>query len=715
MSSRVYPLPGAPLLPGVLADALGDEPVSTRVRRTCGLHADARLGMLDASIWHRHPMDYVSLLASEVVQTTRRRWSAVTSLVAPVSAASSTVHELAEQVSPRARNLLLRAPDLSGARTVRSLTVGQLAAVENLGAQLLLEILVTAENLTEGDSRAYAEGLQARSDEPAQHGKPSRAVGRLATQVGRARWSSIVCAGDPRFGDLVRRVDPMATTAGEAALLAAERPVTPGEARRLAHALRELADQVAHSRRLALRDELSAVVEAIIPAASAQRMVISRLGLGDEAAMTLQQAGDRAGVTRERVRQVEKRFRDSVAANPPWTPVLDKTIRSLREQAPGRLSDSWAELRDRGVVDDLLYPKTLVAAARAFGKHTGIVIDPDHDLVLADDVDPELESMIRTRARSLITHWGATTVDEIRAVLENEGHQVPDPLARLLLQRLDGFSWLDEMSGWFWLRTSGRSRLLNQIEKIMSIAGSITISELRDGVGRHHRMKGFRPPREVLAVLCEQTGLYRRDGDTIIGGPDLPDWKDILGTNEATIADVLFRHGPIMRRDELEQRAVDEGQLNRSSFYVYLGYSPILERYAPSVYGLRGAQVSAAQVDSLIPPRARTQVLQDHGWTDNGDIWIAYRVSAAGERSGVVTTPGALKGVVHGDYQLFAEDARTVGTLVVEDSMWGLSPFFRRFGVEQGDYLVIQISLRERRATIHAGAADLLLRFQQGE
>ncbi len=81
----------------------------------------------------------------------------------------------------------------------------------------------------------------------------------------------------------------------------------------------------------------------------------------------------------------------------------------------------------------------------------------------------------------------------------------------------------------------------------------------------------------------------------------------------------------------------------------------------------------------------------------------------------MLTTPGALKGVVHGDFQLFAVDARPVGTLVVEDSMWGLSPFFRRFGVEEADYLVIQISLRERKAIIHAGAADLLLRFQQGE
>jgi hypothetical protein len=481
------------------------------------------------------------------------------------------------------------------------------------------------------------------------------------------------------------------------------------------HALRELESGAAKMRRMSLREELRTVVAAVVPRESGQQMVIDRLGLAGGAAMTLQEVGDRSGVSRERVRQVEKKFRDVVASNPPWTPTLDKTIRSLAAHAPGPLSDVWAELRERGVVDELLDPRALEAAARAFGKQMRLVIDADHDLVLADDVDPNVEPRTRALARSLVTHWGVTTVDEIRASLADEGYAIDEPVARLLLPRINGFSWLDEPNGWFWVRATARNRLLNQIEKIMSVAGAITIGELRDGVGRHHRMKGFRPPREVLAALCEQTGLYRRQDDRIFGGSALPDWKDILGSNEATIVDVLFRYGPIMRRDELEARAVDEGGLNRSSFYVYLGYSPVLARYAPSVYGLRGARVSAAEVDALIPPRARTQVLQDHGWTEGGEIWVAYRVSAAGERSGVLTTPGALKGVIQGDFELLSEDERPVGTLVIEDSMWGLSPFFRRFGVEEGDYLVIKIALRERRATIYAGAADLLLRFQQAE
>jgi hypothetical protein len=96
-------------------------------------------------------------------------------------------------------------------------------------------------------------------------------------------------------------------------------------------------------------------------------------------------------------------------------------------------------------------------------------------------------------------------------------------------------------------------------------------------------------------------------------------------------------------------------------------------------------------------------------------IWVAYRISPASERSGVLATPGALKPVVQGEFELFAEDGRPVGTVVVEDNMWGLSPFFRRHGIEAGDYVVLRFSLQERISTIYAGSSDLLLRFQRGE
>jgi hypothetical protein len=374
-----------------------------------------------------------------------------------------------------------------------------------------------------------------------------------------------------------------------------------------------------------------------------------------------------------------------------------------------------SDLHEADLISEPFSIASIFAAAEVFGKRPSIQWDRKHGLVSATALAVPA-SRIETAARRLITHWGTTTIDEVCADIQEQGlPAVASALVRLVLEPVRDFRWLDEGAGWFWLRETARNRLLNQVEKIMAVAGSISIGELRDGVGRHHRMKGFRPPREVLARLCEDSGRYHRRDSRIVGGGDLADWRDVLGKIEATLVEVLFDHGPVMRRDDLERMAVKERGLNRSSFYVYLGYSPVIERYAPGVYGLRGARVTAAQVDALIPPRARTQVLQDHGWTSEGRLWIAYRVSAAGERSGVLGVPGAVKTVVQGSFALTSEDGRSVGTLTVEDNMWGLSPFYRRYGVEEGDYLVLVLDLQSRAATIVAGSQEVLLRYQAGE
>ncbi len=285
----------------------------------------------------------------------------------------------------------------------------------------------------------------------------------------------------------------------------------------------------------------------------------------------------------------------------------------------------------------------------------------------------------------------------------------------LILEAQEQFEWLDRGRGWFWLRDTRGNRLLHQIEKIMTVAGSLTIGDLRDGVGRHHRMQGFRPPREVLARLCEASGLYVRSGELVVGKPGLADWRDVLAHIESTLVEILLDRGPVMTREELEHLAVDQAGLKRSSFYAYLSYSPVLARFAPGVYGLRGAKISAAQVDAMIPHRARTQVLQDHGWTREGAIWIGYRISVAGERSGVLGVPGAIKALVRGSYSLATEDGRDAGMLTLDENMWGLSSFYRRYGIEAGDYLVVVLELQSRAATVCAGSQELLLRFQSGE
>lgn len=166
-----------------------------------------------------------------------------------------------------------------------------------------------------------------------------------------------------------------------------------------------------------------------------------------------------------------------------------------------------------------------------------------------------------------------------------------------MLTMQDGFEWLDEEGGWFWISTVTRNRLLYQIEKVMAVAERIHVAELRAGVSRHWRVKGFAPPKRVLLELCTQVPGYRVDGEFINDDPPL-DYREILGEVEETMARILMEEGPLLTGKDFEAKCVAAG-MNQSTFYVYLGYSPIIARYARGVYGLRGADIPPVSLKAL--------------------------------------------------------------------------------------------------------------------
>jgi hypothetical protein len=84
--------------------------------------------------------------------------------------------------------------------------------------------------------------------------------------------------------------------------------------------------------------------------------------------------------------------------------------------------------------------------------------------------------------------------------------------------------------------------------------------------------------------------------------------------------------------------------------------------------------------------------------------------------AGVLSVPSALRDLVTGTYTLVTEQDHPVGSVTLKGSaMWGVGPYFRRWGVEEGDFVVVTLNLNERRATIASGTEELLLRYQEAE
>lgn len=697
----MYPRPDRPLVPRVLRDSFNIAPIPYAILDELGLSSETRWDDLDETVWRDHSRNTIERLAREVTNVTR---DSVLDRIIEMALFEDRPSVDSLGLATRVENALRRAGLVEGGNLIPA-RVRDLMAASNFGVMSLLDVLTGLEaRQPVFDRSADAASLP--------EAKISPQVRIAARALGRKQWSRDVTLDDPRVVPIFGSAPWDVSTIHDVSDRLAEQAYTPGAADSMVARILRIATELDSLRSLTLSEELLDVLRAI-SGRPTDPALAARFGFEGDEPTTLERAGQRVGVTRERARQLEKAFRHQVQGGERlWLPALDRAVSLADELVPVASSALEDALIVESIAESTFSVRSLVTACEVFGRSLPFEISPEGLLVRPGSSD--VPAAARSAASRLVEHWGATTITEVQARLGSNELAPDEATTRLALESMNGFAWLDTANEWFWIFGT-RNRMLNQVNKIMSVTGSIDLADLRRGVGRHHRMKGFRPPREVLSALCVQSGLYGRNGDIISGGPDLPDWRGLLGNNERVIVETLFDNGPVMRRDDLVKIVVEERGLNLNSVNIYLGYSPVIERFAPGVYGLRGARVGAAEVEALIPVPVRHRVLQDHGWTSDGRLWMAFRLSPSSVSTGVLGTPAAVRDVVQGSFPLSNETGEPLGRLVVASHMWGLSPFFQRWGVEAGDYVVLCVDTRKRAAIILAGTEELLLRYQSDE
>jgi hypothetical protein len=546
--------------------------------------------------------------------------------------------------------------------------------------------------------------------------KEPRRRSRIASEIGERLSAELteliqhlgvpaISTRDPRFGDLL-----IAAFVQGDLFEANENGDPTGGTQR---ALQALCHEVSSKTKLTVDLE---VIELAFPKASPRNldMALSYYGLRGEGPSTLEEIGKRFRVTRERVRQICLAVRRGRTVCTAFAPVLDSAIRLIREMVPCKAADAEAKLVSTGLARLGMSVEAILKTAPLLARASGISIERQGSARYVVAADQKLPiNRIRAAARHLVSQLGCASLDllEERISLHNIRARTLATL-RDVVQSIDGFRWLDESLGWFWISTVGRNSLRRKIRQVLAVAPMIRISELRTALRKDYRARPVLPPTPVLMEFCHQIRGCKVQGSmVIVNHPEDP--LRILRGNERTLVQLLMEHGPICRRDELQERATHAG-VSGPSFWRCLNYCPTIMWFARGVYGLTGAAAPPGLVESLgerSKPPAR--VVEDHGWTENGRVWVAYRVSGACLLTGVAGVPTGKRPLLQGTYALQTREGNDDGKLVVrEGSLWGLGPAFRRLGVEEGDILVVEFGLRERVALLRVGDDGLLDELQ---
>jgi hypothetical protein len=470
-------------------------------------------------------------------------------------------------------------------------------------------------------------------------------------------------------------------------------------------------------------------------------ILIGYYGWEDGRQHTLTEVGARFGITRERVRQVcaklTKRGKTSATA----AATMDRALALIVSRLPCSATQIETELTEEGLTAVGMSIESVAIGARLLNRPVAFQVvnvrgGEEGRLVVLPDQIPAVTAAVDVAKRDVYFH-GLTTVEQTqRAIasakkasggdasnlaggagrrLSSLGRQSPlgrpgkpstSPLSRLVRQTvslIDGFSWLDESAGWFHLRPVQSHGLPKAIDKVLAVAGTVTAAQLQTALGRNRRLWKEPPPEKVLLEFCRRMTGVRVEDTRIISDPPR-DWKKALTGVEAKLVAMLKAHGPVMERGTMEDLCV-AGGMNRFSFHAFVSWSPVIAQFGHSIYGLLGADVSREQMQELLAKRRASRsnhrVLDRHGWTDDGRVWLSYRLSKAASTYAVITIPAALREVVNGRFEFVDADGRPLGTLATKDGRaWGLGAFLRKHDARIGDHIVLTLDLQKRTAAV---------------
>jgi len=309
------------------------------------------------------------------------------------------------------------------------------------------------------------------------------------------------------------------------------------------------------------------------------RAVAARLGWDGGGARTLAAAAAPEGYSRERVRQLEERVRAHVRRSPPRTSVTETALRLIEDAAPLASRDAAARLATAGVsqrpfdVEGVLSAAELLGLVHCVETGEGVILRPDQ---------AQLRAKAALLARRLVVRNGAGNINALGLDLGG-GTTATD--VRLFLELCGDVTWLDDHRTWFTI-PDAVGRAIRTLRKMLSIAPSLTVSDIDNGLRRSLRPVVL--PQEIVRLLCESQRWLRvdREEDTVTTTTPL-DQARVLSPIERKLVAMFRRAGPTLTFSRALALA-ERDDISLGSLRFYLSRTPLLHSRARGHYTLVG-------------------------------------------------------------------------------------------------------------------------------
>lgn len=450
-----------------------------------------------------------------------------------------------------------------------------------------------------------------------------------------------------------------------------------------------------------LSEEIDAILSAIVKGRN-KELVAKYWGFAGAKPRTLESVGQEYGMTRERVRQIAQKAED--AARAMWLPTnnIQLVIDQLERRVP--LATGMAQTLVSGLTSKPNFTvESLLNAAEVFDLTCNVAIIREGDVSFVDRTDrtPRIHEMV-VDFRKATSKSGCINID--RMSLRLTGELDSAETIKSVLMGLPETVWLDDSHSWAASGAPERSRLANNIRKVLTVCDGIHVSELRNAVLRYHRVS-FVPPQSVLLAYASKIAGYEvRDGK-IFRPKDFVTFD--LGEIENALFDCFRTLGSPLPREQIEDYCIDQRGLNVNSFWMYLTYSPLVQRIAPGIFGLVGAPVPVGTIENLRANRI-SDSRTEHGWDSSGGLWYATRLDRVSLNMGMFYLPRYILDLTTGGWSILLPDGTPSGRAEVnEQGIKGLKSTLELSGSEAGDVMRVLFNLAKQTVEVQVGEEEL--------
>ena len=420
--------------------------------------------------------------------------------------------------------------------------------------------------------------------------------------------------------------------------------------------------------------------------------VLARLGLLGAPPLTLADAGRVAGLSGERVRQIESRLRKLHEGVVFPLPQLDEALAAVARAVPIPASKVGELLCASGLSAGRFSTESLLSAAELLGRRPRFFVSgTGPQAVLLPAVAAAVAAhapAIEIRARRHVERTGASTVEALAQELADIGILASRCQLRVVLATCMNAKVRSD--GWFWFEAPPREgAFLRASRRMLAVTSPLPVESLQDGLRRHNsfRRRPAPPPLAVLAqVYADHPAFEVVDG---MVAPVTPLDPCIVGPLNLRMVEILRAapQGVLPRASLLD--ACHRAELNLTSVNLYTSYSECLERIGPGLFAARGTAVAGPEATA---GRRRARQRPDDGpvcgWTADGRPWLAARVTPSTWANGVVHVPAELRSALGERHFACADgDGTPVTTLGIDQhgNSWGWTGFLRRAEASPGD------------------------------